>query len=144
MFGTVFTGLAVGMLIGPRILPSYSRSRVFGLSIGSAGVALLAMSVIRNFILALGFAGIVGASAGMAWIIGYTLIGQEVEDRLRGRTFAFVLSSVRIVLLLSVLVGSQLAGPARVARDPGRPRVAPAVLRPRPDVAHRRRPGARR
>ncbi|MDT4941309.1 MAG: dTMP kinase, partial [Pseudonocardiales bacterium] len=110
MFGTLFTGLAVGMLLGPRILPSYSRSRVFGLAIGSAGIALLVMSVIRNFILALGFAGIVGASAGMAWIIGYTLIGQEVEDRLRGRTFAFVLSSVRIMLLLSVLLGGQLAG----------------------------------
>jgi dTMP kinase len=110
MFGTVFTGLAVGMLIGPRILPTYTRSRVFGLAIGSAGIALLIMSLIRDFILATGLAALVGAFAGMAWIIGYTLIGHEVEDRLRGRIFAFVLSSVRIVLLMTIAVGPVLAG----------------------------------
>jgi dTMP kinase len=110
MFGTVFTGLAIGMLVGPRILPSYTRSRVFGLAIGSAGVTLLIMSVIRDFILADGLAALVGAFAGMAWIIGYTLIGYEVEDRLRGRIFAFVLSSVRIILLLTIAVGPVLAG----------------------------------
>lgn len=110
MFGAVFTGLAGGMLVGPRILPGYTRSRVFGLAIGSAGVALLVMSVIRDFILATGLATLVGAFAGMAWIIGYTLIGQEVDDRLRGRIFAFVLSSVRIMLLLTIAVGPVVAG----------------------------------
>lgn len=110
MFGTVFTGLAIGMLVGPRILPSYARSRVFGLAIGSAGVTLLVMSLIRDFILATGLAALVGAFAGMAWIIGYTLIGYEVEDRLRGRIFAFVLSSVRLMLLLTIALGPVLAG----------------------------------
>ena len=110
MFGTVFTGLAVGMLIGPRVLPAYTRSRVFGLAIGCAGIALLVMSVIRDFILADFFAALVGLFAGMAWIIGYTLIGQEVEDRLRGRIFAFVLSSVRIMLLLTIAIGPVVAG----------------------------------
>jgi dTMP kinase len=110
MFGTVFTGLAVGMLIGPKVLPAYTRSRVFGLAIGSAGIALLTMSIIRDFILADLLAATVGLFAGMAWIIGYTLIGQEVEDRLRGRIFAFVLSSVRLMLLLTIAVGPVIAG----------------------------------
>jgi dTMP kinase len=110
MFGTVFTGLAVGMLVGPRVLPSQPRSRVFGLAIGCAGVALLTMSLIRDFILADLLAAAVGLFAGMAWIIGYTLIGHEVEDRLRGRIFSFVLSSVRIMLLLTIAVGPVLAG----------------------------------
>jgi dTMP kinase len=110
MFGTVFTGLAIGMLIGPKILPAYTRSRVFGLAIGSAGVALLIMSLIRDFTLAVVLASFVGLFAGMAWIIGYTLIGQEVEDRLRGRIFSFVLSSVRMMLLLTIAIGPVLAG----------------------------------
>jgi dTMP kinase len=110
MFGTVFTGLAVGMLIGPRVLPGYTRSRVFGLAIGFAGVALLTMSFVRDFTLAAGLAALVGAFAGMAWIIGYTLIGHEVEERMRGRIFSFVLSSVRIVLLFTIAVGPVLAG----------------------------------
>jgi len=110
MFGAVFTGLAVGLLIGPRMLPAFSRSRVFGLSIGAAGVTLLISSLIHDYILALVLATLVGFFAGMAWIIGYTLIGHEVEDRLRGRTFAFVISSVRMMLLATIAVGPVLAG----------------------------------
>ena len=110
MFGTVFGGLAIGMLLGPRVLPGYTRSRVFGLAIGSAGVTLVTMSFVRDFILAAGLAAFVGMFAGMAWIIGYTLIGHEVEERMRGRIFAFVLSSVRMILLLTIGVGPVLAG----------------------------------
>jgi dTMP kinase len=110
VFGIVFTGLALGMLTGPRILPTVPRRTLFARSIGLAGVALLAMSVLQNFVLATGAAFLVGLFAGVSWIIGYTLIGFEVEDRLRGRVFAFVISSVRIVLLLAVAVGPGLAG----------------------------------
>ncbi len=110
VFGIVFTGLALGMLAGPRILPTVPRRTLFARSIGLAGVALLAMSVLQNFVLATAAAFLVGLFAGVSWIIGYTLIGFEVEDRLRGRVFAFVISSVRIVLLLAVAVGPGLAG----------------------------------
>ncbi|MGY1694959.1 MULTISPECIES: bifunctional MFS transporter/dTMP kinase [unclassified Geodermatophilus] len=110
VFGIVFTGLALGMLTGPRILPTVPRRALFARSIGLAGVALLAMSLLQDFVLATAAAFLVGLFAGVSWIIGYTLIGFEVEDRLRGRVFAFVVSSVRIVLLLSVAVGPGLAG----------------------------------
>lgn len=110
LFGTVFTGLAVGMLAGPRLLPDLPRRRLFGVAIGLAGALMLVMSFMRDFVIAAGLAAFVGFFAGIAWIVGYTLIGYEVADRLRGRTFAFVMSSVRIVLLLTVAVGPVLAG----------------------------------
>src|SRR3712207_7925214 len=52
VFGVVFTGLAIGMLAGPRILPTVPRPSVFTPPIGLAGVALLAMSLLRDFLLA--------------------------------------------------------------------------------------------
>ncbi len=110
LFGVVFTGLAMGMLVGPRILPTIPRRTLFARSIGLAGLALLAMSLLQEFVLAAAAAFLVGLFAGVSWIIGYTLIGFEVEDRLRGRVFAFVFSSVRIELLLAVAVGPGLAG----------------------------------
>jgi dTMP kinase len=110
MFGSVFTGLAVGMLLGPRALPSMSRGRVFGMAIGGAGVTLLIASLVRDFILADVLATLVGLFAGIAWIVGYTLIGHEVEERMRGRIFAFVLSSVRLMLLATIAIGPNLAG----------------------------------
>lgn len=110
LFGTVFTGLALGMIVGPRILPGISRRRLFGLTIGLSGAAVLTMSLQSDFVLVTGLALLVGVFGGIAWINGYTMIGYEVEDRLRGRVFAFILSSVRIALLLSVAVGPLLAG----------------------------------
>lgn len=110
MFGTVFTGLALGMLTGPRVFPRLNRPRVFALAIGCAGLALVVASFVRDFILATVLAGAIGLFAGMAWIVGYTLIGEEVEDRLRGRIFAFVQSSVRLMLFLTIGVGPVLAG----------------------------------
>jgi len=110
LFGSVFTGLALGMLLGPRLLPGITRRRIFGVSIGLAGIVLVVMSFMREFVIAAGLASAVGFFSGVAWIVGYTLIGYEVVDRLRGRTFAFVISSVRIVLLLTVAVGPLMAG----------------------------------
>ena len=37
LFGTVFTGLALGMLVGPRILPTVPRRTLFARAIGLAG-----------------------------------------------------------------------------------------------------------
>jgi len=110
LFGTVFTGLALGMLLGPRVLPGITRRRIFGVSIGLAGLVLVVMSFMREFVIAAAMAGAVGFFSGISWIVGYTLIGYEVVDRLRGRTFAFVISSVRIMLLLTVAIAPLMAG----------------------------------
>jgi len=110
LFGSVFTGLALGMLLGPRLLPGITRRRIFGVSIGLAGLVLVVMSFMREFVIAAAMAGAVGFFSGVSWIVGYTLIGYEVVDRLRGRTFAFVISSVRIMLLLTVAIGPLVAG----------------------------------
>ncbi len=48
---------------------------------------------------------------GVAWVIGQTLLGLEVRDEVRGRTFAFLHSSARVVLLLSLAAGPAAAGP---------------------------------
>ena len=38
---------------------------------------------------------VLGFFAGVAWITGNTLLGLEVPDEVRGRTFAFVGSMIR-------------------------------------------------
>ncbi len=110
LFGTVFTGLALGMLIGPKVLPNVPRRMIFTPAIGAAGIALIVMSVLQDFLGAAITAAIMGMFAGIAWINGFTMIGHEVSDQLRGRVFAFVMSSVRIVLLLTIAAGPILAG----------------------------------
>lgn len=110
LFGSVFTGLALGMLIGPKVLPTVPRRTIFTSSIGAAGVMLVVMSLMGDFVGAAISAIILGLFAGIAWINGFTMIGQEVSDKLRGRVFAFVMSSVRITLLVTIALGPVLAG----------------------------------
>ena len=110
LFGSVFTGLALGMLIGPKVLPNVPRRMIFTPAIGAAGIALIVMSVLQDFLGAAITASLMGVFAGIAWINGFTMIGHEVSDQLRGRVFAFVMSSVRIILLLTIAVGPILAG----------------------------------
>ena len=114
LFGTVFLGLAGGMFLGPRLLPDFSRRRLFGLAIVGAGLALALLGLIPNLVIAVLVTLVIGAFAGVAWVTGYTLLGLEVPDELRGRTFAFVQTMVRVVLV---------AGP-RGRRRCSRPRSA--------------------
>ena len=109
LFGTVFLGLAFGMLLGPRLLPDFSRRRLFGVSIAGAGLALALLGLIPNLVTAVLVTLVIGAFAGVAWVTGYTLLGLEVADELRGRTFAFVQMMVRVVLVLVLALSPLIA-----------------------------------
>jgi dTMP kinase len=104
LFGSVFVGMAAGMFLGPRILARVHRRRLFGLGIALSGLALVVIALVPEMVLAALLAAAVGAGAGIAWIIGLTMLGQEVEDEIRGRTFSFLHASARIVLLGAVAI----------------------------------------
>jgi dTMP kinase len=110
LFGSVFAGLALGMWFGPRLLRGLSRRRLFGLALTLAGVLLAGIALVQDFaivcLLVLGL----GYSAGTAWITGYTLLGLEVADSLRGRTFAFVQSMIRLTLALVLALAPLVSG----------------------------------
>ncbi|MBG0826832.1 dTMP kinase [Planomonospora sp. ID67723] len=123
VFGAVFVGMASGMFFGPRLLRELSRRRLFGLSIIAAGLVLAAAALVHNLVIVVLLTVMLGAFAGISWIIGYTMIGLEVDDSLRGRTFAFLQSLARVTLLLVVAVAPVLAGlfgerEIRIAREP--------------------------
>ena len=109
LFAAVFVGLALGMWVGPRLLGEFSRRRLFGLSIAAAGGWLVLLSLVPNMVLAVFLTVGLGACAGVAWVTGYTLLGLEVGDEVRGRTFAFLLSMVRVVLVSVLALGPAIA-----------------------------------
>lgn len=111
LFGAVFVGLAVGMWTGPRLLVDFSRLRLFGLALGTAGLFLVLLALVPDLVLAALFTVVVGASGGVAWVTGYTLLGLEVDNEVRGRTFAFLQSAARVVLVLVLALGPALAAP---------------------------------
>jgi dTMP kinase len=102
VFVAIFVGLAFGMFLGSRILKEFSRRRLFGLSIAAAGVPLALMALIPNLVVLTGLVVVIGGLAGIAYAIGYTIVGLEVDDSVRGRTFAFMQSAIQIILLAVV------------------------------------------
>ncbi len=109
LFAAVFVGLASGMALGPRLVGGFSRRRLFGLAICSAGVFLGLLGLVPNMVMAVLFTVALGACAGVAWVTGYTLLGLEVADEVRGRTFAFVQTMLRIVLVAVLAVAPLVA-----------------------------------
>jgi dTMP kinase len=110
LFGTVFLGLGLGMWRGPRLLVGLSRRRVFGLALTGAGLLLFPLALLQQLELVTAVTLVLGFLSGVAWITGYTLLGLEVPDQVRGRTFAFVGSLIRLSLALVLAAAPLLAG----------------------------------
>ena len=53
------------------------------------------------------------SSPASAWVTGNTLLGLEVPDEVRGRTFAFVASLIRLALALVLAAAPLRGGPDR-------------------------------
>jgi dTMP kinase len=110
LFGTVFAGLGLGMWRGPRLLQGLSRRRLFGLSLTLTGVLLFPIALVQQLPVVVGLTAVLGFFAGVGWITGNTMLGLEVPDDLRGRTFAFVGSMIRLALALVLAIAPLLAG----------------------------------
>jgi dTMP kinase len=109
VFSAIFFGLAAGMFLGLRILRGFSRRRLFGLSIASAALPLALIGLIPNLVVAIVLVIALGACAGIAYVTGYTIVGLEVDDDTRGRTFAFLQSAIRVILFAVIAIAPSLA-----------------------------------
>src|SRR3712207_3588038 len=102
LFGAVFIGLGLGIGLGPSIARDLARERIFGVAIVGAGLVVLLLAWTPALWIALLLVVVMGFFAGIAYLAGFTLIGTEGEDEIRGRTFAVVQSLVRAALILSL------------------------------------------
>jgi dTMP kinase len=112
MFSAIFVGMAAGMYIGPHFLRGFSRRRLFGLTIAVAAVPLALIALVPNLVFVTVFVVVLGACAGIAYMTGYTIVGLEVDDDTRGRTFAFLYSGLRVILFTGIIVATLIAAGA--------------------------------
>jgi dTMP kinase len=110
VFAAMFVGLALGMSVGVRFLRDFSKRRLFGLAIAVAAVPLALLGLIPNLPVVVFLVVVLGVLAGMAYVTAYTVIGREVDDDTRGRTFAFLQSALRVVMFGVIALSGLLAG----------------------------------
>ena len=83
---------------------------MFGLALTGAGLLLFPLALVQQLEVVTAITLLLGFFSGVAWITGNTLLGLEVPDEIRGRTFAFVGSMIRLSLALVLATAPLLAG----------------------------------
>jgi dTMP kinase len=114
VFGAIFVGMALGMVVGPRVFGNLSRRRLFGLSIAAAAVPLALIGLVPVLGAVVLFVVLLGALSGIAYSTGFTIVGLEVDDDTRGRVFAFFQSSIQVILF--AVIAASLAASAGLTR----------------------------
>ena len=104
VFAAIFVGMALGMAVGTKVLGSFSRRRLFGLTIMAAAVPLALIGLVPVLGVVVLFVVLLGALSGIAYATGFTIVGLEVDDDTRGRVFAFFQSSIQVILLTVIAV----------------------------------------
>jgi dTMP kinase len=109
VFAAIFVGMALGMLVGPRLLRGLSMHRKFGVAIAAGAVPLALIGLVPNLGAVTLFVVLLGALSGIAYSTGFTIVGLKVDDDTRGRVFAFFQSSIQVILFLVIAVSPFLA-----------------------------------
>jgi dTMP kinase len=118
----VGVGLVIGLVGSGPLTRRVAPERLFAPGIGVAGAALAVTASMPNLLATVPPALTMGAGAGLSFIVGYTVLQQRSDDRIRGRTFGAFNSGVRVAIF-----GSAIAAPALIGVL-GRERVTAIVL----------------
>lgn len=103
------TGVAIGVLGLSAVQRRVPKERLFPWAVLGAGGALIAGAAMSSLALALIFVGAMGIFAGGVYVMGFTLVQENVSDEIRGRVFATLYTIVRLCLVIALTVGPFLA-----------------------------------
>ena len=103
------TGVALGVLLVSVLQKRLPKTQVFSGAVVVAGSSLLLGACASTLLPALIAVLVLGISAGFVYVLGYTILQENVSDDLRGRTFTALYTVVRLSLLLAFAIGPFLA-----------------------------------
>jgi dTMP kinase len=95
-------GMAIGMAGTNEVAKLIERDITFVWSLVGAAGALFVLAAMPNLALAAVVTVWLGLFCGLAWVSGYTLLQENVEDEFRGRTFGSLTVLSRLGLFLSL------------------------------------------
>ena len=113
-FGLLLTALGCGVAAGVLALSTLqsrvSKQRLFPFAVLGAGATMAAAASMSTLGPTMVFIAGMGVCAGAVYVLGFTILQENVEDELRGRTFATLYTLVRLCLLVSLTLAPLLAG----------------------------------
>ena len=107
--GVLITALGLGVAGGVALVSWLQRrldkARAFTWSLVGAGVFLALAASISQVHLSTTMVFGIGICAGSVYVLGFTLLHENVDDQLRGRIFSTFYVLVRACILLALVVG---------------------------------------
>jgi dTMP kinase len=107
-WGVVVTAFGIGMFLGmataSQVNKFVERDVAFVWALLAAAATLFVLAGMPSLTLTAVVSVWLGAFCGLAWVSGYTLLQENVEDEFRGRTFASLTTLSRLGLFLSLTV----------------------------------------
>jgi dTMP kinase len=108
-FGLFLTVLGLGVATGVIVVSATQRrlpkTRVFTAVVFGSGVCLFGAASTTTLTPAAVFIFGLGVCAGTAYVVGFTLLHENVDDDLRGRIFSALNTLVRVCLITAFAVG---------------------------------------
>ena len=112
-FGLVVFALGMGAAVGVSTVSVVQgrlhKPRTFTVSVLIAGASLLLGASMSTLVPALVLVATLGGAAGVAYVLGFTILQESVSDEIRGRTFTALYTLVRLCLLIAFAVGPFLS-----------------------------------
>jgi dTMP kinase len=107
-FGILITAFGIGMGAGLALMNFVTKfaekdTLFIGSMLGAAG-CLFALAAMPTIGLAALLAVPMGVGVGLTWVIGYTMLQENVGDEFRGRTFATLTIAARTTLFAALVV----------------------------------------
>ena len=103
------SGMAAGVVCASVFQNRLDRTRVFPMALMLAGTALFVAASGSMLSVVVPAIAVVGFAAGPIYVVGFTLLHENVDDELRGRIFASLLVLVRFCVLLALAVAPILS-----------------------------------
>lgn len=96
------SGLALGVVGLSAVHKRMSDRRIFPLAVLGAGASMMVAVSMSSLALTMTFIVGMGVCAGAVYVLGFTILQENVEDELRGRIFATLYTLSRLCLLISL------------------------------------------
>ncbi len=112
-FGLFLTALGMGVaagVVGLTVIQSrVDHARLFPLAVLGSGISMMAAASSSSLGVTMTFIATMGICAGAVYVLGFTVLQENVEDEFRGRIFATLYTLSRLCLLVSLSLAPLLA-----------------------------------
>lgn len=110
LMALVGVGLVTGVAVVPFVLRFARNETIFPISLSAAAVLVAVIATLDSFAVTLVFGLLLGATVGMSFVVGYTMLQEYTDDDVRARTFAAFYTGTRIAMFSSLGLAPFVAG----------------------------------